>query len=119
MSEFTNINDLNNMLDVETQCTGDECWSKLSKTLKNEKLIEFTENYCLENNYDNNIKSILALYLKQSLERKKLQKKTDLEYNIEKQEIEEIYNLVFHKVNKKFTIKKQEKKIKTKTKKNN
>ena len=116
MSEYTNINDVNNMLDVETQITGNECWNKLSKTTKNEKLVEFTENYCLKHKYDNSIKLILESYLNQSLDRKKLQKKTDLEYNIEKQEIEEIHNLVFHKLNKKFTIKKQEKKTKQKTK---
>ena len=116
MSEYTNINDVNNMLDVETQITGNECWNKLSKTTKNEKLVEFTENYCSKHKYDNSIKLILESYLNQSLDRKKLQKKTDLEYNIEKQEIEEIHNLVFHKLNKKFTIKKQEKKTKQKTK---
>lgn len=113
MTEFSNINKINNMLDNEKIPIVNQCWSKLSKKKKNEKLLKFSDHYCKKNNCDNVIKHILNHYLNQSLERKKLNKKTDIKYNKETGDIEEVYNLLYHKINKKFTIKKQEKQKKT------
>lgn len=113
MTEFSNINKINNILDDEKKQIVDQCWSKLSKKEKQEKLLKFTDNYCEKNNCDESIKQVLNNYLKQSLERKKLNKKTDIKYNKETGVIEEVYNLLYHKINKKFTIKKQEQQKKT------
>lgn len=113
MAEFSNINTINNMLDHEKKLTENQCWGKLSKKEKYDKLLNFSEKYCEKIGCDSAIKQILNNYLKQSLERKKLNKKTDVKYNKEKGEVEEVYNLLYHKVNKKFTIKKQELQKKT------
>ena len=117
MAEFSNINKINNILDDEKNPTENQCWGKLSKKEKYDKLLKFSDKYCEKNGCDGAIKQILNCYLKQSLERKKLNKKTDVKYNKESGEVEEVYNLLYHKVNKKFTIKKQEQQKKTMKKK--
>ena len=110
MSEFSNISKINSILDDEKKSTKHQCWSKLSKKEKYEKLLIFSEKYCKKNDCD---KKTLDTYIKQSIDRKKLNKKTDVKYNKDTQEVEEIYNLLYHKQNKKFTIKKQEQQKKT------
>ena len=116
MSDFSSINRINTILDDEKKSTKHQCWSKLTKKIKYEKLLNFSEKYCKKNECD---KKTLDAYIKQALDRKKINKKNDLNYNKETQEIEEIYNLLYHKQNKKFTIKKQEQLKKTiKNKKN-
>ena len=113
MAEFSNINTINNILEDEKNTNENQCWGKLSKKEKYDKLLKFSDNYCQKNKCDGTIKSVLNNYLKQSLDRKKLNKKTDVKYNKESGEVEEVYNLLYHKVNKKFTIKKQEQQKKT------
>lgn len=110
MSEFSSINKINSILENEQKTSKHECWGKLSKKQKHEKLLIFSEKYCVKHDYD---KNTLDAYIKQSLDRKKLNKKTDVKYNKETHEVEEIYNLLYHKQNKKFTIKKQEQQKKT------
>ena len=117
MSEFSTMNKINNMLDNEKKINKNMCWGKLSKKEKYEKLLFFSKQYCEKNNCENNTFELLNIYLKQSLDRKKFNKKSDVKYNKESQEVEEIYNLLYHKVNKKFTIKKQEQQNKTMKKK--
>tara|TARA_Y100001980_G_C14469892_1_gene250263 strand:+ start:615 stop:974 length:360 start_codon:yes stop_codon:yes gene_type:complete len=118
MAEFSTMNKINNILDNEKNPSVSQCWGKLSKQEKYEKLLKFAENYCEKHSCDSVTKQLLVNYLKQSLERKKLNKKTDIKFNKETQQVEEVYNLIFHKVNKKFTIKKQEQQKKTIKKKN-
>ena len=110
MTEFSSINQINCILDDEQKTSKQECWGKLSKKQKHEKLLFFSVKYCVNNKCD---KNTFDAYIKQSLDRKKLNKKTDVKYNKETQEVEEIYNLLYHKQNKKFTIKKQETQKKT------
>lgn len=117
MSEFSTINKINNMLDNEKKINENQCWGKLSKKEKYDKLLIFSKKYCEKNNCDNNTFEVLNTYLKQSLDRKKFNKKTDVKYNKETGELEEVYNLIYHKVNKKFTIKKQDQQKKTMKKK--
>ena len=116
MSEFSSMVQINSILDNEKISDEKECWGKLPKQTKLVKLFIFTNNYCSTNNYDNTTEKILNIYIKQALERKKLNKKTDIKYNKETEEVEEIYNLLYNKVNNKFTIKKHE--IQKKTVKN-
>lgn len=114
MAEFSTINKINNILEDEKKPNEKSCWGKLSKKEKYEKLLIFSEKYCAKHDCD---KNILNVYLKQAIERKKLNKKTDVKYNKETQEVEEVCNLFYHKINKKFTIKKQEQQKKTMKKK--
>ena len=113
MSEFSSINKINNILDNEKIPLSNRCWGKLSKKEKYEKLLAYSESYCKKNNCDEIIKQMLINYLKQALDRKKLNKKTYFKFNKETQEVEEVFNLLYHKVNKRFTIKKQEQQKKT------
>ena len=115
--EFSSLNKINTILDNEKNVPT-ECWSKLSKTVKKIKLEEYADKYCSNNNYPDEIKEILKKYFKQCVERKKIHKKTDIKYNKDTQEIEEVYHLLFHKTNKKFTIKKQDHSKKTMKNKN-
>ena len=116
MTEFSlsSINKVNNMLSKETQNTNNCCWNKLPKKIKLEQIVEFTNTYSIKHNLSEEIKTILNTYLKICVDRKKLHKKNDIKYNLETKQIEEIPNLIFSKINKKFTIKKSESANKTK-----
>ena len=111
--EFSSINKINTLLENEKSHLHNDCWNKLSKQTKLLKLQDYSERYCKENNLTTNEENVLTSYLKSCLEKKKINKKTDIKFNRETQTIEEIYNLLYHKVNKKFTIKKIERSKKT------
>tara|TARA_R110002072_G_scaffold302273_1_gene484527 strand:- start:1086 stop:1235 length:150 start_codon:yes stop_codon:yes gene_type:complete len=46
MSDFSSINRINTILDDEKKSTKHQCWSKLTKKIKYEKLLNFSEKYC-------------------------------------------------------------------------
>ena len=101
MSEFSNISKINSILDDEKKSTKHQCWSKLSKKEKYEKLLIFSEKYCQKNDCD---KKTLDTYIKQSIDRKKLNKKTDVKYNKDTQEVTDVPGLQQHPSNRAFTI---------------
>ena len=111
--EFSSINKINTLLENEKSHFSGDCWSKLSKQKKLIKLYEYSEQYCKEHNLTKDEETVLNSYFKTCIEKKKINKKTDIKYNKETQCIEEVYNLLYHKVNKKFTIRKIERCKKT------
>jgi len=108
-----NLSGLDTFLENEKNNNKFEPWCKLNKTIKIQKLIEFANLYKERNNLDESEKELLISFFKDSLERKKLQRVKDVIYDKENGIINEVPLLVFTKSNKKFTLKRQDKRVST------
>ena len=92
-------------LDAEKQTNLQDNWSKLDKTAKIKKLVEFVDVYAIENNLDDDEKETLNQFLKDSLDRKKINKVKDVNYDKKKGVIKSIHGLVYYKSQKRFSFK--------------
>lgn len=101
-NETTNIDEL---LDMEKQYNKTETWNKLDKTLKMQKLHFFAEKYGKENNLSQKEIKILKIFFKDNLEKNKLNRTKDVNYNKSSQEIINIPSLFFNNTTKNFTLK--------------
>ena len=109
-------NDMNNLdkfLETEKTNNKNEPWCKLNKTIKTQKLLEYVEIYKKDKELDKEEEEILISFLKDCLNRKKLQKVKDVIYDKINGFVKEIPALVFTKSTKHFTLKNIEKRIST------
>ena len=90
-----------------------EPWCKLNKTIKYKKLLEFVEVYKKNKNLNEEETKILSLFLKDSLDKKKLSKVKDVIYDKETGLVKEIPALSYSKANKHFTLKNIDKRVST------
>ena len=65
---------LDKFLEDDKQNNKNEPWSKLDKTIKTKKILFFVEKYSKENNFNEEEENMLILFLKECLDRKKLQR---------------------------------------------
>lgn len=89
------VSKIDNILENEKQKNKKESWNKLDKTQKIKKLLSFSNKYCEENKSDLYNVETLMFFFKKSLENNKLQKKKDLIYDKDTNEILEIPSLTF------------------------
>ena len=61
-------------LENEKNTNKSEPWCKLDKTIKTKKMIDYVEVYKTENNLDQEEEKLLVSFLKDCLDRKKLQR---------------------------------------------
>lgn len=96
---------IDNILENEKITNKSEAWNKLDKTVKIQKLHIFSEKYGKEHNIP--IKEIkhLKLFFNESLDKNKLQKTKDVNYDKEKGVILSIPALTFNSTNRNFTLK--------------
>lgn len=93
------------LLEKEKQHNKTESWNKLDKTIKIQKLHIFAEKYGKDNTMaTKDIKSLKAFF-KECLEKNKLQKTKDVQYNKEQREIIGIPSLYFNQLNRNYTLK--------------
>jgi hypothetical protein len=92
-------------LDNEKKNNQSDSWSKLDKTAKLKKLVDYVDVYSSEFNLDEEEKTILTQFLKDSLDRKKLAKVKDVIYDKKNGSIVSITGLTYYKSLKRFTIK--------------
>jgi hypothetical protein len=99
-----NINKLDSLLEKEKQQNKTDHWNKIDKTVKTQLLHSFAEKYGHEHQLP--VKEIknLKLFFSESLNRGKLQKNKDLQYDKDKQEIISIPSLFFNTEKKNFTL---------------
>jgi hypothetical protein len=90
-----------------------EPWSKLDKTIKTKKLLDFVEEYREKNNLDAEESILLINFFKDCLDRKKLQRVKDVSYDKENGIIKDIPALSYTKSTKHFTLKNMEKRVST------
>jgi hypothetical protein len=106
--------DIHTYLDNE-QKNNDYCkpWSKLDKLSKIEKLYEYAEIYIQKEKMKSDNLSVMKKYLREALDKKRLQRIKDVVYDKEQGKITNIPGLVFKKQSRKFTLRNQEKRSST------
>lgn len=109
----TNLANLDKFLENEKNNNANEPWSKLDKTAKNKKLIIFAENYKTKNSLNDSEHNTLLSFLKDCLDRKKLQRVKDVIYDKTNGEVKDIPALHFNKPTNHFTLKNLDKRVST------
>jgi hypothetical protein len=116
MQETKSSNDLSNLekfLENEKNNNNNEPWCKLNKTVKTKKLIDFVDLYKKDKNLDEEECKILIAFLKDCIDRKKLQRVKDVSYDKINGTIKEIPALSYVKSTKHFTLKNIDKRVST------
>jgi hypothetical protein len=104
---------LDKFLENDKQTSRKEPWSKLDKTMKTNKIMDFVQTYSAEKNFKKEQTEGLETFLKDCLNRKRLQRVKDVDYDKENGVIKSIPALVFTKSSKQFTLKNVEKRVST------
>jgi hypothetical protein len=105
-----NLSSLDKFLEDEKTTNQNEPWCKLNKTIKTKKLIEYADTY---KDIDDEEKSLLITFFKESLERKKLQRVKDVVYDKVNGQIKEIPALTYIKASKHFTVNNMDNRVST------
>jgi hypothetical protein len=116
LQETRSSNDLSNLekfLENEKNNNSNEPWCKLNKTIKTKKLIEFVNVYKKDKNLDEEEIKSLVFFLKDCLDKKKLQRVKDVIYDKITGSVKEIPALHYIKSNKHFTLKNIDKRVST------
>jgi len=116
LPETKSSNDLSNLdkfLENEKNNNINEPWCKLNKTIKTKKMQEFVEQYKIEHNLSIEESTIMMTFLKDCLDRKKLQRVKDVVYDKERGSIKDIPSLYYMKTSKHFTLKNTDKRVST------
>jgi hypothetical protein len=102
---------LDKFLENEKMTNSNEPWSKLDKTTKIKKLLIFAETYKTTNDLTTEDYDCLMVFLKDCLDRKKLQRVKDVNYNKEIGEVKDIPSLHYTKQTRHFTLKNIDKRV--------
>ena len=111
--DTNDVNNINDFLEKEKQTHTNELWSKLDKTIKMQKIRVFIEDYSTINNLTAKESKFLLSFLTTGLEQKRLSKAKDVIYDRETGVIKSIPCLLFNQINRKFTLKRCEKRQST------
>jgi len=109
----TDLANLDKFLENEKNNNASEPWSKLDKTAKIRKLTVFADNYKKDNNLDENEYNKLIFFFRDCLDRKKLQRVKDVNYDKNLGEIKDVPALHFVKQTGHFTLKNLDKRQST------
>ena len=90
-----------------------QSWSRLDRIEKIDKLCQYAIKYCQENQLSAAELSTMKTYLTAAINRNRLQKVRDVKYNKETGEVESIPQLQFNVTTRKFTLKRNDKRIST------
>lgn len=91
----------------------DEPWSKLDKTTRINKLLNYVEKYSIKNELSDDVKQKMKAYVIDCLDKKRFQRVKDVTYDKITGEIIDIPGLLFIKQTKHFTLKNTEKRVST------
>jgi hypothetical protein len=112
-SSNEDLTNLEKFLEDDKQNNKNEPWSKLDKTIKTKKLLLFAEKYTKDNNFNEEEEKLLTSFLKECLDRKKLQRVKDVDYDKTTGEIKDVPALSYNKSTKHFTLKNMDKRVST------
>ena len=93
------------LLESETQQNRAEPWNKLNKTMKIQKINNYAYKYASENGMNEEEADTLKRFLINCLDKSRLQKTKDVQYDKTKQEIIGIPALMYNTTHNKFTLK--------------
>ena len=108
-----NLSNLDKFLENEKNSNFNEPWCKLNRTDKIKKLIEYIEIYKTQKNLDDEECEILTNFLKDAIDRKKLQRVRDVIYDKNTGIVKEVIGLHYTKNTKHFTLKNVDKRVST------
>jgi hypothetical protein len=114
--ETKTSNDLSNIdkfLEDEKNTNKNGPWCKLDKTVKIQKVMKFVEEYTKNNHLDSEEEKLLVNFLKDCLDRKKLQRVKDVNYDKINGTIKDIPILSYNKQTRHFTLKNIDKRVST------
>ena len=112
-SSSNDLSNLDKYLENEKNNNVNDLWCKLNKTIKTKKIQEYVEIYKKQNNLNDEESEKLFLFLKDCIDRKKLQRVKDVIYDKENGTIKDIPGLCYVKSNKHFTLKNMDKRVST------
>lgn len=101
------------ILENEMNTKKNQSWSRLDRIEKIDKLCQYAIKYCQENELSAAELSTMKTYLTAAINRNRLQKVRDVKYNKETGEVESIPHLQFNVTTRKFTLKRNDKRIST------
>ena len=117
MSQETKVaNDMSKLdkfLEDDKNNNENEPWTKLDKTVKTRKILAFAEKYTEDKSLTEEETAKLIAFLKDCLDKKKLQRVKDVLYDKTNGEIKEIPALLYNKTNRHFTLKNIDKRVST------
>lgn len=99
------MEDLEKMLETEKINNKSENWNKLDKTQKIQKLHQYAETYGKEKELPVNDVKALKTFFKDSLNKNKLQKSKDIQYDKDKGLVLNVPSLFFNASNRSYTLK--------------
>lgn len=108
-----NTSAIDSFLEKEKKNNKKVAWARLDRTQKLNKIFEYVDNYSLKNNITETENEQLKSYLTIALDRKKLQKVSEIKYNKDTSTIDDIPILIFNNISRKFTLKRCEKRSST------
>lgn len=108
-----NISNLDSFIEEKKQTITNEPWIKLNKTTKLIKFQEFVEKYSINNKLSQDETTDLFKFLSTSLDRKRFLKTKEVIYDKDSGVIISIPSLFYNSSNKKFTIKRSDKRQST------
>lgn len=108
-----NISNLDSFIEEKKQTISNEPWIKLNKTTKLIKFQEFVEKYSINNKLNQDETTDLFKFLSTSLDRKRFLKTKEVIYDKDSGVIISIPSLFYNSSNKKFTIKRSDKRQST------
>jgi hypothetical protein len=110
----TEMDAVDKLLDMEMQNNRNITWSRLDRMTRVKKLNDYANKYGKENDMSQEEISSLKAYLVMSMQKKKrLLKTREVKYNKETETIESIPILQFNATNRKFTLKRSDKRTST------
>ena len=110
VSTKTNSDNLDDFLQKEKAQNKRKPWSKLGRSTKLKKITDFVTHFATEKKLTTPDKKRLHTYLNDSLDRKKLQRVKDVNYDVKTGRIKAIPGLTFNKIKQKFTLRRVDKK---------
>lgn len=90
-----------------------EPWTKLDKTVKTRKIIEYVSFYSEENNMTEEESQELTIFLKECINKKRIHRVKDVVYDKTAGKIKNIPGLSYVKSTKKYTLKNTDKRVST------
>jgi len=116
LHETKSANDILNLdkfLENEKNNNGNDPWCKLHKTIKTKKILDYIQIYKKEKSLDEEETDNLTKYLKDCLDKKRLSRIKDVNYDKINGIIKDIPALIYTKGSKHFTLKNIDKRIST------
>jgi hypothetical protein len=102
---FKRLNSLEKFLDTKPDADTITGWNKLDMTVKMQKVADFINVYKEENSLDVTETDELSKYIRGCLDKKKLVRVKDVEYDVTSGKLVSIPGLQYNKTSKKYTIK--------------